>query len=66
MTRNDNPSRLSGRWKSMTKECHDCRSKSKKYDKTICNFEGIISFISTKSNRMFNKCKLKLKDAKIK
>ena len=59
MTRNDNLSRLSGRWRTMTKECCDCESKIKEGNKLMCNFGGITSYISTKTNRIYNKCQLK-------
>lgn len=61
MTRNDNPSKRCGRWRSMTRECNVCDFKSNKDNKIICNFGGIKSFLSTKSIHTFNKCKLKLK-----
>ena len=64
MTRKSNPSKLSGRWRTMTKECCDCESKSKEGDKVICNFSGMKSYISTKVNRVYSKCTLKLSNNK--
>lgn len=61
MTRNKNSSKLSGKWRTMTKECCDCESKTKEGDKVICNFDGIKNYISTKVNRIYNKCTLKVK-----
>jgi len=48
----------------MTKECCNCESKSKEGDKVICNFSGMKSYISTKVNRVYNKCTLKLSSNK--
>lgn len=59
MTRNNNHSRISGKWRVMTKECHDCDFKSKKGDRIVCNFGGILNYISTKTNRIYSRCTLK-------
>ena len=64
MTRKSNPSKLSGKWRTMTKECCNCDSKLKEGDKIICNFGGINNYISTKVNRVYSKCTLKDKELK--
>ncbi len=65
MTRNDNPSKRSGRWRNITKECCKCEFKNIKDDKIICNFGGIIQYLFTKTSRIYNKCKLKSKNKNI-
>ncbi len=61
MTRNNNSSRLSGKWRTMTKECCNCNFKLKEGDKVICSFGGIRNYLSTKVNRIYSKCELKSK-----
>jgi len=57
--KNHSISRLSGRWRNITKECYVCKFKSKDGDKTTCNFGGIKSYIFTKINKIYSKCTLK-------
>jgi len=64
MTKRNNPSRLSGRWRTMTKECCNCESKIKEGDRVVCNFGGVTNYISTKVSRVYNKCTLKLSSNK--
>lgn len=66
MKKKDKSFRLSGRWRSLTKECKKCEYKKKKDGKMYCNVTGYVVYISTKSIRTFNKCKLKMKSDKIK
>jgi hypothetical protein len=61
MTKNDNVSRLSYKWRTLTKECCICEFKKVKDDKKICDFGGIKRNIFTKTNRVFTKCILKEK-----
>lgn len=61
MTRNDNVSRSSYKWRTLTKECCKCEFNKPKDDKKICDFGGIKRNIFTKTNRVLNKCTLKTK-----
>ena len=64
MTKNDNHSRIGGKWRTMTKECCNCESKTKEGDRVVCNFGGVTSYISTKVSRVYSKCTLKLSNNK--
>lgn len=60
MTRNDNISRLSGRWRNLTRECCACNFKTKNWDnKLICKYDGLIYYLSTKRNYIWKKCRIK-------
>jgi len=60
MTRNDNLSRLSGRWRNITKECSSCEFKINNFDnKLICNYGKLRFHLSTKRNYIWNKCRIK-------
>jgi len=59
MTRNDNISRLSGRWRNITKECSKCEFNLENKNE-ICNYHGLTFHIYTKPSRIYNKCPAKL------
>jgi len=59
MTRNANLSRLSGRWKNITKECKSCEFNLENKNE-ICNYHGVTSHIYTKPFKLYAKCPAKL------
>lgn len=60
MTRNNNVSRLSGKWKNITKDCDKCNFKLRNSDgKFLCKCGNIIYYLFTKGNRIYSKCTLK-------
>ncbi len=58
MTKNHNVSRLSGRWRNITKECKTCKFNLNKENK-ICNYRGLTIHIYSKSFIVYKKCQAK-------
>lgn len=59
MTRSDNPSRQSYRYRNVTKECFKCKFNVTIKERKVCTFGGLIKYIFTKTNKVRSNCLLK-------